>query len=133
MALDVSCVVNNLENIYDTFDMTLVHVGVGGGALLAYSARANSIANNVLIIDHVPESEWSWYCCETEKIERSWKSMENIDFIESKRKVALQTYDSYEELRNKLPVVGDEAINRIKELKGKTDINIEMPYRMVLI
>jgi hypothetical protein len=94
---------------------------------------AKSFANKVVIVDHVPESKWSWYCCETEKISRSWKLMETLDFQESKQIVAMQTYHSYEELKSKLSVVGDEAIKRIEELKDKEDINIEMPYRMVLI
>lgn len=200
MALDINGVIHKLVEFYNPKGRLLLHVGVGGGAMLAYSSLAKyivavdndarvkdslksklsenkmegktqlliqdfysikpkekfdtvffefclhemensaraieyakNIAENVVIIDHVPESKWSWYCCETDKIERSWKSMSKLDFVKKKDLCVLQTYSSYDELKNKLSVLGDEAISRIEELKNVENINIEMPYRLALI
>lgn len=200
MGLDLNKVVKDLKEFYPLKGKSVLHVGIGGGAMLAYTADAASItavdnnpmvekvlpprlkalgmdgkttllyedfydfsskehfdvvffefclhetadslkaveyakrfADDVLIIDHTPDSRWSWYCCETEKITRSWDAMKGVGFREDVCRWAMQRYDSFDELSTKLSVAGDEAVRRVQELRGKEPVEIVMPYRLSLV
>ena len=95
--------------------------------------QAKGLSSTVLIADHGINSEWAYYTCETEKIENSWKEIEKFKIIKRERFEEYQIFNSYEEIYNKLSVLGEESIGRIKEFEGKTDFKIRMPYEICLI
>lgn len=95
--------------------------------------HAKEISDTVLIADHARNSEWAHYTCETEKIENSWSEIENFDIIKRTGFKTHQFFNSYDELYEKLLILGDESIKRIKEFKGKTNFKIKMPYELCLI
>lgn len=95
--------------------------------------KARGIADEIVVIDHALESKWSWYTCETEKLERSWNAINKNVVEKEERHEALQNFTDYNDLYNRVNIVGDECIKRIEELKSKTDIVISMPYKIVLL
>ena len=95
--------------------------------------HSQNIAPETVSIDHVPESEWAWYTCETEKITASWNAIEKNQIKRRKKYRADQYFKNYDELKNKLSVLGEESLNRISKFKSRTDIIIPMPYGIVLL
>ncbi len=50
MAADIHAIIRNLESFYDFTGKTVIHVGAGGGQLIAYARHARS----VLAVDPEP-------------------------------------------------------------------------------
>jgi predicted RNA methylase len=95
--------------------------------------HAKSISDTVLIIDHGRDSDWAYYTCETEKIEDSINATEKFSIKKRERYEAEQIFSTYEELYNKLSILGEESIKRIKIFENKTNFRIEMPYEIYLL
>ncbi|MBN1348158.1 class I SAM-dependent methyltransferase [candidate division KSB1 bacterium] len=96
-------------------------------------AKAQTLAPEILIIDHLPESPWSWYADETQKLEKSWAAVEACDVSRRQEYLAIQYFGNYSELFEKVHILGETVINRIDEFKDRKNIQIEMPYGMALI
>ncbi len=96
-------------------------------------SHAASLAPHILIVDHAPDSEWSYFCCEMEKIEASWRAIEQAPPRRTKTFQGWQRFATYEELAGRLSGLGDEARRRIGRLASSRDIEISMPYGMALI
>ena len=95
--------------------------------------HAKGLAEETIIIDHYTNSEWSWYTCETGKISKSWEAIKNNDVKREEIFDATQIFKNYNELYDKLKVVGHESIKRIEKFKEKNNIIIQMPYGIVLL
>ncbi len=95
--------------------------------------HAKKLGKKIIIIDHLPESDWAYYALETEKLERSWKAIKK--FFPKREKIidSLQIFGSYEELEAKLSVLGEESLKRIEKLKKDGEIEIEMAFCMAEI
>jgi hypothetical protein len=111
------------------FEFCLHEIEDPAGAL----DHACALSPEVLVIDHLPRSRWSWYACETEKLERSWAAVRAMTVLRESAYEAVQLFRAYRELESRLEVLGEPALERIRELSGRTDISIEMPYGMALL
>jgi hypothetical protein len=111
------------------FEFCLHEIADPAAALL----HARSLAAEVLVADHQPDSSWSWYTCETEKVQRSWGAVERLEVIRRESFTAIQRFSDYAELVSRVEVLGEPALSRVKELEGRREIEIAMPYGMALL
>jgi len=96
-------------------------------------AHARSLAPETLIADHAPDSRWSWYCGEEDKVRRSWAAVDRAHPALGARFLGIQSFRNYGELVAKVGMLGEPTLSRIAEYDGRTDFTIEMPYRMALL
>jgi len=95
--------------------------------------HALTMASNILIIDHWPNSEWAYIVDEKEKVINSWKALKKFKFKKIQRHDTVQFFHDYEELFQKVKNQGETSINRIKQYKGEKDFTIPMSYGFALI
>lgn len=198
MALDTSFITESILSFYDFSNKDVIHVGAGGGKLIAYShiaRRIKALDNNpvaiellekcakkeglehklfaiegdfmnfkghadvvffefclhemedafaaikhaknmfadIIILDHSPDSKWAYYALEEKKTSKSWSAIEKFDVKKMTSYSIDQKFESYDYLVEKLSVLGDKSIKRIKYLEGNKDISISMPFYMVQI
>jgi hypothetical protein len=95
--------------------------------------HAQSLSPEILVIDHLPQSAWSWYTCETEKLERSWAAVRSLPILRETTYEAVQLFADFAELEAKLRILGEPALTRIQKLRGQTGLEIRMPYGMALV
>lgn len=95
--------------------------------------HARSLAPDILVIDHHPDSIWAWHVLETEKADRAWNETRKFEVIRDKSFDTVQYFPDYQELRAKVEVMGNLAVSRISQYTGKRGITIEMKYRMALL
>jgi hypothetical protein len=92
-----------------------------------------AMAEDVVVIDHLPESRWAWYANEDKAVARAWKTIAAKGTRTMQSFEAVGRFDSYAELQAKLAPCGDESLRRIGELHGRTAIEIPMPYGVALL
>jgi len=95
--------------------------------------HAQTLSPEVLVIDHLPQSRWSWYTCETEKLERSWAAVSGLRVLRESTCDAVQLFPDFAELESKLQILGEPALTRIQELSDQNEVSIQMPYGMALL
>jgi 2-polyprenyl-3-methyl-5-hydroxy-6-metoxy-1,4-benzoquinol methylase len=95
--------------------------------------RAQSLAPEILMVDHDPESRWSWYAGETEKITRSWQAARKFGVVREASHRGIHRFKDYAELLARLQGLEEPTLTRIREFEGKTNIEITMPYRMAVL
>jgi SAM-dependent methyltransferase len=95
--------------------------------------HARSVAPEILVLDHEPQSPWAWYTCETEKAERSWASVRRGPIVRESTFEAVQRFRDYSELHAKIRPLGAPALARIRKFEGRRDISIEMKYAVALL
>jgi ubiquinone/menaquinone biosynthesis C-methylase UbiE len=96
-------------------------------------AHAASMAPRTLIIDHMRESEWSWFACETNKVSAGWNAVERLPALKRMTFEAKQRFDGYKDLSGRLQELGEESMRRIRRFESRRDIEISMPYAIVLL
>lgn len=95
--------------------------------------HALTMAPNVLVNDHWPESEWAYIVDEREKVVNSWEALQGFAFKKIQRYDTFQFFHDYEELYQKVKVQGENSISRISRYKNKKDFTIPMSYAFALI
>lgn len=95
--------------------------------------HAWTLAPNIVILDHVPESRWAWYTCEEGKAARSWAAVRQLGIAREVSFKTIQHFATYAQLFDKIKVLGEEAIGRIGEFSGRDDIVIAMDYAIALV
>jgi hypothetical protein len=96
-------------------------------------AHARTLAPDIVVFDHSPESEWIFYTAEEHKIRRSVQATRNFGV---ERRVAFHTkqvFKDYAELLAKVAVQGPVAVQRVKRFRGIRDIVIPMDYEVVFL
>ena len=111
------------------FELCLHEMPDPGKALM----HARSLAPEMLIIDHHPDSRWAWYILESEKASRSWVAAREMNVIREESYNAEQYFSNYSELLSRVEVMGDEAVARISEFIDESSIVIEMKYTVALV
>lgn len=96
-------------------------------------AHAMSLAPEILVLDHRPDSSWAWYTCETEKARRSWGAARELAVVREASYAAVQIFRDHAELSSKIQVLGEPAVSRIAEFAGQDDITIDMGYAAALL
>jgi hypothetical protein len=94
---------------------------------------ARAMAEDVVVIDHLPESRWSWYANEEKAVAGTWKAVAAKGTRLMKSYDAAQRFDSYPELQAKFSSSDEESLRRIGELHDRTAIEIAMPYGIALL
>lgn len=100
---------------------------------LAAIGAARAIAPDVVVIDHLTGSRWSWYANEAEAVAAAWDAVGRAGTRGRRSFEGLQRFRSYEELRARFSAMGQESQRRILDLQGRTDIAIPMPYGVALL
>ncbi len=95
--------------------------------------KAASLAPEIVVIDHAPGSQWSYFTAEDEKVKRSWQAVESLPITRQCSHAAAQRFNNYEELFEKVKSQGDESIRRIERFREQTSITIPMTYGLALI
>ncbi len=95
--------------------------------------HAQTLAPEILIADHAPESKWSWYAGETEIITRSWGAARKFRIKREESFMAIHRFKDFAELQARLQGLEEPTVTRIRELIGRTDIEIEVPYRLAVV
>jgi tRNA A58 N-methylase Trm61 len=95
--------------------------------------HAQTMAPDVIIIDHWPGSEWSFYTAEAEKVARSWASLESFVFKKRRKYDAVHFFHDYDELCQKLKDQGDLSLARIEKFRSQKNISIPVSYGIAVI
>jgi precorrin-6B methylase 2 len=134
----------NLEDKFDVIKEDFYKVEAKGDVVLfeiclhemtnPYEAlqKARGMASDVVVYDHLP-GKWSYYTAETEKIENGWKAIRKFAIRKEARFDAIQVFKTYDEIYEKLKVLGEPSLTRIEDFVAKKDFTIDMPYAMALI
>ncbi len=96
-------------------------------------AHAKALANDVVVIDHSPGSEWIYYGAEEDKVQHSAEVMERLGVRRHERFHAEQRFENYAEFLAKVTPQGPVAIERAQRLTGMTNIVIPMSYDLNLL
>ena len=95
--------------------------------------HAHSLAPDIVVIDHLPKSEWIFYGAEEAHVLRSTKAAESFGIRRREKFTAQQKFKDYEELKARLTEQGEVALRRVLALKGTRDIRIPMDYGLYLL
>lgn len=95
--------------------------------------HAKKLSRDIIISDHDIKSEWAYIGNETEKSIISWNIISKNIVIKKRQYSTIQTFNSYNDLYNRIKEQGDISINRIKIFKNKKDIEIIMRYNFALL
>jgi SAM-dependent methyltransferase len=95
--------------------------------------RARKMADDLLVLDHWPGSEWAYYVSEEEKVACSWQALQAFHFRNEQKYEAVQFFRDYEELYRKVRAMGEVSIRRIKPFIGRKNFSIPMSYGFALI
>ena len=95
--------------------------------------HAQTMAPDILIIDHCSGTDWAYIIDEKEKITKSWSALELFHVKKIQRYDSFQSFNDYEEIYQKIKVQGQTAISRIEQFRDKKNFTIPMSYRIALI
>ena len=96
-------------------------------------AHAKSLASDVVVYDHSPNSEWIYYGAEEDKVARSSAVMHSFGIRRRQSFYGEQKFADYAELLAKVGPQGPLAIERIQKFAGCTGIVIPMQYELNLL
>ena len=95
--------------------------------------HALTMAPDILVLDHWPDSEWAFFGDEDQKIVKSWAAVHEFCVKKIQKFDTVQFFHDYEELYQKVKPQGKVSIDRIKGFQGKTNFTIPMSYGFALI
>ena len=96
-------------------------------------AHARTLAPELCIIDHAPDSPWTWYATESDKAARSWAAAERAGIVRMETHTTPQRFATHADLVAKVGVMGEEAVARAAAFAGRTGFSIEMRYRLAVV
>jgi ubiquinone/menaquinone biosynthesis C-methylase UbiE len=95
--------------------------------------RARRMAKDVVVIDHLPDSEWSFYAAEEDKVRSGWDAVHVCQARIRAVFQATQRFRDYAELLEKVQVQGEESVRRIQPFLREKEIVLRMPYGIALL
>ncbi len=95
--------------------------------------RARALAKDIVIMDHLPGSEWVYYWAGEKDVLKSTKTIESFGVRRKKALVAEQRFEDWKTLAKRLTGLGNESRRRVLELKGARDIRMRMDYGLFLL
>lgn len=95
--------------------------------------HARSMAPAVVVFDHGPGSEWSYFAAEDDKVAASWAALSRFPLKKKEIHEAVQFFNNYDELHQKVKSQGETSLARIERFKGQAGIRIPMSYGLALI
>jgi ubiquinone/menaquinone biosynthesis C-methylase UbiE len=96
-------------------------------------ARAKALAPDVVVMDHLPGSLWSFLCSEEDKVAAAWGAIQHFHLRRFAPVMAPHVFRDYDELLAKVRVQGETSIRRIEDFRGRRDFTITMPFGLSLL
>lgn len=95
--------------------------------------HALTLASEVLVFDHLPDSEWAFHAAEEDKVRRSTDAL--ADFACTRRQAfrTEQRFSEYQQLLEKVSCQGKVALQRAERYRGAANIAIPMTYGLTLL
>ena len=95
--------------------------------------HALTLAPEVLIFDHLPDSEWAFHAAEEDKVQRSTDVLAGFACTRRQAFRTEQRFPEYQQLLDKVSCQGELALKRAERYSGKADIAIPMTYGLALL
>jgi len=95
--------------------------------------HAKAMAPDIVVFDHLPDSDWAFRAAEEHKIRRSAEAIERFGVRRRTTFVTEQRFQDYAELFAKVGVQGAVARQRAQRFAGATNIVIPMSYQLALL
>ena len=96
-------------------------------------AHARTLAPDIIVYDHLPDSPWSFHAAEEDKVRRSAEAMERFGVRRRQTFSTEQRFRDHDELLAKIRVQGPVAIQRAERFIGATNVVIPMSYGLALL
>jgi len=96
-------------------------------------SHARTLAPDVLVMDHGPDSPWAFMVSEEEKVATVWSTLGTLPLRKKALFETTQFFGSYDELFQKVSSQGETSIARIEKFKGASQFTIPMVYGFALI
>ncbi len=94
--------------------------------------HARELARDVVVLDHLPGSDWAFYVAEEVKVARSWQALREFGLRRVACHESRQAFADFAELRLKALPMGEVALRRIEPFRGRTGFAIPMAYGLAL-
>ncbi|MGB9202922.1 MAG: methyltransferase domain-containing protein [Terriglobales bacterium] len=95
--------------------------------------HALTLAPEVLVFDHLPDSEWAFQGAEEDKVRRSTEALADFHCIRRQAFRTEQRFGNYQQLLDKVSPQGALAMQRAERYRGAVDIAIPMTYGLTLL
>jgi hypothetical protein len=95
--------------------------------------HARTLAPDLVVLDHSPESPWAFYAAEEENVRCSGQAMQEFGIRRRATFRANQMFADHAELLAKIAVQGAVAVQRVQSFEGVRNIAIPMNYEIVLL
>lgn len=95
--------------------------------------HARTMAPDIIIIDHWPDSEWIYYTAEAEKVAGSWVALESFSLRKRQKYDAVHFFRDYDEIHQKLKDLGDLSLARIEKFRFQKSFSIPVSYGIAVI
>ncbi|HWO29175.1 MAG TPA: hypothetical protein VNO32_10300 [Candidatus Acidoferrum sp.] len=95
--------------------------------------HAHTLAPDVVVLDHSPESPWAFYAAEEEKVRCSAQAMQNYGIRRRATFRTNQLFADHAELFAKVAAQGTVAVQRAQSFQNMRNITIPMNYEIVLL
>lgn len=95
--------------------------------------HARDLADEVVVVDHSPDSSWAWYACEEEKVRESMHAIESVGFRKQTVFSGTQTFKNRSDVLQRVGSQSPIAIERTGALSEEEPVNIPMHYHLTLI
>jgi hypothetical protein len=95
--------------------------------------HARALAPDIVVYDHSPGSEWTFYTAEEDKVRASSEAMKRFGIRRRQVFRTEQRFADYPELRAKIVVQGPVAIKRARRFAGTKNIVIPMNFELALL
>jgi tRNA A58 N-methylase Trm61 len=95
--------------------------------------HASTLAPDVLIFDHLPDSPWAFHAAEEDKVRRSTNTLAHFDCVRHQAFRTEQHFQDHARLLEKISCQGELAVERARRFLGETNIVILMTYGLTLL
>ena len=95
--------------------------------------NARTLAPDIVVFDHLPDSPWAFHAAEEDKVRRSTEAMERFGVRRRQSFCAEQRFRNHAELLAKICVQGPVAIQRAQRFIRVTNIVIPTNYGLALL
>lgn len=96
-------------------------------------SHARELAPEVLVFDHLPDSPWTYYTNEEEKVRRSTNVMMSCGVQRREIHQGAQRFRNHAELQAMLAPGGPVSLERIAGFRGMSEIVIPMSYGLAVL
>ena len=95
--------------------------------------HALALAPEVLVFDHLPDSEWAFHAAEEDKVRSSTNALAEFTCARHQAFHTEQRFAEYQQLVDKVSCQGTVALQRAERYRDRTDIAIPMTYGLTLL